>query len=409
MAEDDSGHEAPTRRDYVKYGGAVVGGGLLAGCSGGESGATSVGTSTESTTGAKTNTPEDESYSVTMSPVGTVEFESVPESAMVYSQLYADAAVALGHGGAVNSLGFSWYGDILDFFLDSLDIISPDWGSLPQIYNDGLDKEVLYELDSDVHLMDPTWALSSAFGWSRVDVDEIAENVGPWFGNYFSRLNGSPPDAYAGSYEYYTMWEIVEKVSQVFREEGRYDALATVRADLRNEIASKLPEERPSVALTMYSEEEFRVYFLNEPGYARSFTRPFGATDVFAEMGGLEENTGWLDFEGMLELDPDVILQFWGITPDTNMAEMRTALESHPVGKELTAVRNDRVYASGVGGQGPIMNLFQLEMTAKQLYPEQFGEWPGYVDGEPYPEIPDEERLFDRQRVADVVNGEFEQ
>jgi hypothetical protein len=45
-------------------------------------------------------------------------------------------------------------------------------------------------------------------------------------------------------------------------------------------------------------------------------------------------------------------------------------------------------------------------MTAKQLYPGRFGEWPGYENGEPYPEIPEAERLFDRQRVADVVRGE---
>ena len=34
------------------------------------------------------------------------------------------------------------------------------------------------------------------------------------------------------------------------------------------------------------------------------------------------------------------------------------------------------------------MNLFQLEMTAKQLYPDRFGEWPGYSSGDPYPENP---------------------
>ena len=34
MTDDVTEYEAPTRRDYVKYGGAVVGGGLLAGCTG---------------------------------------------------------------------------------------------------------------------------------------------------------------------------------------------------------------------------------------------------------------------------------------------------------------------------------------------------------------------------------------
>jgi acetylornithine/succinyldiaminopimelate/putrescine aminotransferase len=51
------------------------------------------------------------------------------------------------------------------------------------------------------------------------------------------------------------------------------------------------------------------------------------------------------------------------------------------------------------------MNLFQLEMTAKQLYPERFGAWPDHTHGEPYPEIPAAERLFDRDRVAAVVTG----
>lgn len=35
MADDSGRREAPTRREYVKHGGAVVGGGLLAGCTGG--------------------------------------------------------------------------------------------------------------------------------------------------------------------------------------------------------------------------------------------------------------------------------------------------------------------------------------------------------------------------------------
>jgi hypothetical protein len=64
------------------------------------------------------------------------------------------------------------------------------------------------------------------------------------------------------------------------------------------------------------------------------------------------------------------------------------------------------VYAGGVRNQGPVINLFQLEMTAKQLYPDQFGDWPTYTGG-PYPEIPTDEQLFDRQRVADIINGDL--
>ncbi|WP_171814693.1 hypothetical protein [Halopiger xanaduensis] len=35
-----------------------------------------------------------------------------------------------------------------------------------------------------------------------------------------------------------------------------------------------------------------------------------------------------------------------------------------------------------------------------------FGEWPTY-EGGPYPEIPEGEQLFDRQRVADIINGDI--
>lgn len=34
MSRDDTTQEAPTRRDYMNYGGTVVGGGLPAGCTG---------------------------------------------------------------------------------------------------------------------------------------------------------------------------------------------------------------------------------------------------------------------------------------------------------------------------------------------------------------------------------------
>lgn len=86
------------------------------------------------------------------------------------------------------------------------------------------------------------------------------------------------------------------------------------------------------------------------------------------------------------------------------MAEVRANLEDHPVGSQLSAVQNERVYAQAARYQGPILNLFQLEMTAKQLYPDAFGEWPTYTE-RPYLEIPGEERLFDRERVASAING----
>ncbi len=91
-----------------------------------------------------------------------------------------------------------------------------------------------------------------------------------------------------------------------------------------------------------------------------------------------------------------------------DLEEIRTKLAEHEVASEITAVQEGNVYAQGARRQGPLLNLFQTEMTAKRLYPGQFGRWPGYVDGDPYPEISEEKRLFDRERVVDVINGNFE-
>jgi ABC-type Fe3+-hydroxamate transport system substrate-binding protein len=120
--------------------------------------------------------------------------------------------------------------------------------------------------------------------------------------------------------------------------------------------------------------------------------------------GELETNTV-VDFETLLEADPDVIFFLGGFEPGTSLPKRTEAFRSDPVASEITAVQNGRMYPQGARYQGPIMHLFQLEMTAKQLYPEQFGEWPTYEVG-PYPEIPADEQLFDREEVATAIRGE---
>lgn len=417
MTNERTNRAAPTRRTYLKYGGAVVGGGLLAGCtsdskSSGEE--TPTNTDAEATSSDATATEsgggDSGPYSVTMSPMGTVEFESVPANVMVYSLLYADMAVAYGHGDAVNSLGFDSEagGNTLDAYYERLDGVSFDREGLTQL-NTGsggvnIDKELFYELDSDLHMVDPALVLSFD-GWSKSDIDEIGETVAPWFGNTYSRQHSQPPKPYRDSYEYYTLWEIAEKVAAVFRERERYEALASVHDDLLGRIRSNLPpeDERPTVASVIFMQGTFYPSKINTEGFANAHVRPLGATDAFAE-GDVTYQTTY-DYETMLKVDPDVILHKFGVASYYDVAQISEAIGDHPVGNKLTAVKNDAVYPSGNPVQGPIMNLFQLEMTAKQLYPEQFGEWPEYTDGSPYPEIPEDEQLFDRTRVANIVAG----
>lgn len=111
--------------------------------------------------------------------------------------------------------------------------------------------------------------------------------------------------------------------------------------------------------------------------------------------------------EALLEADPDAMLTLWTVTETFDFGTLLQNLKDDPVGQELSAVKNDRVYPQGTRWQGPLMNLFQLEMTAKELYPEEFGAWPEYENGDVYPEFGADEQLFDHQRVEDIVNGAF--
>jgi ABC-type Fe3+-hydroxamate transport system substrate-binding protein len=411
MAGEPVGDEIPTRRDYLKYGGTVVGGGLLTGCLGEGSPADS-GSGKNSSAGRMT-TSDGNTYSVSMAPVGTVELTRVPENVMVYSLLCADAMVAYGQGGAVNSLGFSAEtgGNTLDAYYARLDGVSFDYEKLTQLKSGGnsgkiaVDKELFYKLSSDLHLIDP--ALMASFkGWNESDIEAIRENIAPWFGNNYSRNNTQPPKPYRDSYQYYTLWQIAEKVSRVFKREARFKKLSAVHAGLIDRIQSNLPpkESRPTVGSVIFTDGTFYPSKINTPGFANAHVRPLKSVDAFVA-SDVSYGTSY-DFETMLEIDPDRILHRYGIASYYNVGEIRKQLENHPIGSELTAVQKDRFYPSGTPVQGPIMNLFQLEMTAKQLYPGRFGEWPGY-DGGPYPEVPADEQLFDRQRVSAIVDGKF--
>jgi ABC-type Fe3+-citrate transport system substrate-binding protein len=202
----------------------------------------------------------------------------------------------------------------------------------------------------------------------------------------------------------------------VFQERERYETLASVHESMLQTIEADLPpeNERPSAALVLFStsDEKMWGYKLNHPGYYAAHTRPMGVTDALADAVGPgygdDGRNITLDYELLLEADPDVLLVFGPMTEYHDLEEIRTKLAEHEVASEITAVQEGNVYAQGARRQGPILNLFQTEMTAKQLYPGQFGKWPGYVDGDPYPEISEEERLFDRERVTDVINGNFE-
>ncbi|WP_336024651.1 ABC transporter substrate-binding protein [Halobellus salinisoli] len=385
---------ALTRRDYVRYGGAVVGGGLLAGCTGG-SGASTASTETDASAEETAQpTADDQSYTVSMEPVGTVTFESVPKRWIAYDGGYADMGVALGKGDGITGIGGAdrYY----TYVYDELPGVSVDRERIeanPEVRT----KEQFYELDNDVHLYDPNM-LVHWFDWGQSDVEEIADNVAPFLGNLIFRRSDGWHD-----YRYYTLYEAFEKVAEVFGEQERYEAFERLHDDFIAEIQRQLPpvDERPNVFLTYEGTTEpetFSPYRLNDKGTSKKQWRDLGVSDALAgtDIQNLSTtNRGELDYENLLEVGPDVIL-VRGHERKSASEFRETVLaymQDHPVGGELTAVKNARVYRGGYLNQGPIHNLFLTERAAKQLYPDVFGA------------VTSDSELFDRQRVADIVNG----
>jgi iron complex transport system substrate-binding protein len=118
----------------------------------------------------------------------------------------------------------------------------------------------------------------------------------------------------------------------------------------------------------------------------------------------LEKNWDKWDYEGLLEVDLDAIVFQFGFS-HVSAAEFDSLLDlmrDDPVGSQLSVVENDRLYRGGGSCQGPVVNLFQTEAAARQFYPESFGEWDGIKTLQA-----NSLGLFDRQRVANTVNGDI--
>ena len=375
---------ARTRRETLKYGSVAAALGL-AGCSdlaGQDGDGTPTGTG---------------SYTVEMAPAGEVTFESVPEQWATYYPGYADMGVALGLADDLTAVGqpSEYYVD----FYDEVSGLSVDTDSLTALWSDGIDKEIFYELDNDVHLISPE-NMKQSFDWTDEDLSEITENVGPFIGNRNYRRSDEWHD-----HRYYTMYEAFEIVSKVFQREDRYQAFKTFHDGVISDIRSELPpeEERPSVLLTYEGStepENFSPYRLDDRGTNKKQWHDLGASDALANTSVDQlsaENRSELDYENLLTIDPDVILIRGH--QEKSPAEFRETVLSymrdHPVGSELTAVQNGRVYRGGLLWEGPVQNLFLTEQGAKQLYPGQFGDVGGTRE------------LFDRGRLADIITGDI--
>jgi len=401
MPPETDGREDSTRREYVKYGGAVVAGGLLAGCAGdGGSGtpeptetatATPTGTAAADTgapTETATATPED-SYAASIEPVGTVEFEDVPETWFPYTGDWADMGVALGQADGLAAIGVRRrFGAHL---YEELPGVSVDKSALTQLWQDGTDKEVFFELDADVHVIDPNFMINR-LQWSRADVEEVGERVAPFFGNAsFTQVYGWH------DYTHYSLYDAFEKLATAFRERARFEAFKSYHDEVVADVQSRVPSGSPDVAVLVPADvppEAFWPYRIGS-GIQSKHWNDLGVDDALlkGDITDAQAGGGRIDFETLLEVDPDVIaVRLPGqITQEWVDENVTAAMRDHPIGGELSAVRNDRVIYGGMTYQGPIIHLFQLETAARGIYPDEFGG----------------EQLFDRERVAAIVRGDL--
>ena len=386
------------RRRFLGLTGAALTG-ALAGCAGGDG--TGAGTPSDPMTEAPTDTEADTeaeaeaSYTVTMAPVGDVTFDSVPETFSVYESGYADMAVALGMSDGLLAVG-----NKARFHTDhytELDGVAVNEEGVTQLLGDSyaIDSELLLELNSDVHLVDPQWLLNNGFfKLEQDDLDNVTAETGPFVGNTIFRRTDSWHD-----YRYYTMYDAFEKVAQVFQREDRYEAFKQVHDETIADVSAKLPgpDQRPNALLCFGASDEpeaFSPYRLSGQGTNKKQFHDLGITDALAGTGisGLSvSDRGQIDFETMLEVDPDSILMR-GHETKTEEEFQNTVvsyMKDHSVASELTAVQNDMVFRGGPIYQGPIQHLFNLERFAKRYFPDSFS-------GE----------LFARAELSAAINGE---
>jgi len=401
------------RRSFMRSGAALTTIGL-AGCTGEDSPETSTGGRGDGTSGTPTDTPtatntatptasetetvtetatataSETPYSVSMEPVGEVTFESVPETWVANNGSWADMGVALGleppEGVWLPSRYHTQYYDEIPGVSVEREEIAKLWG------DSGVGKEQFYEFEADVHVIDPNFLINRSKSWEQGDIDEISEGVAPFFGN--SIFSGGYE--WHDEYEYYSLYEAFEKLAQAFRRTERYAAFESLHEEFQSNVADVVPSEgeRPSVAIFWAGgnePEEFSPYLIHE-GTSFKQWRDLEVRDALAntDVKDFHSSRARVGFETLLEIDPQIVL-FRGHENQTREEFQSTVvayMEDHDVASGLAAVQNGDVYRGGPLYQGPITNLVVTERATKQVYDV-------------------EETLFDRERVSDIVHGDF--
>lgn len=398
------------RRQLLASSASLIAAGF-AGCAGNTAGA---GENTEETTDAATTTATETDaeteaattadptpYTVHIEPNDPYTFEEVPQTYGVVSGPMLDIGMSLGiHPSATTGLErapLKFY-DLLGLEFDESQITKLASGA-----ESGYDKENFYAANADVWLI-PKSTVSRFTNWGESDYEEIESQTGPFLG---TPLRFAPTAAVSDDPNPYTLYEAFEKVATVFQRQEQFRAWQSLHDDLMSTIQDGLPpeDERPTVAAIWRGVNpdsgQFRIAPLHRLGNNTKSYYRVGLQDAFE---GRYPN-GPIGYEELLRVDPDYIGAVGGLTSSTHEAFVTNVIEpfeNNDNGQDLTAVQEGNVIRSGGQYMGPIVDMFSTEAVAKQVYPEQFGEWPG-----PVGELAEDEQLFDRQRLLDAVNGDL--
>lgn len=343
---------------------------------------------------------------VTMEPAGTWHVTQPPRRVVAYQAIEAEMALALGRGAdLVGMFDRQNLATLQRLYYDQLHGVRVPLGDIAEIpFAEQMDREIFYQLDPDVFLIDPRLPLVS-WGWGADDVKEIANRVAPFFGNFIRY----PRDGSWGpAYPRYSLDESFAIHAQLFGRQQRYRRFAEFRDKAISRIRDRLPppEQRPRICLINIGSkpEKGQFYLVNiSEGGAR--VRQYGDLGLEQSFDPKDHATGSFgecDYETLAEIDPPVIIVHWATTKCADAEEFRQRyvepMRNHPVGQRLRAVQEGMVLPGGTGEQGPITHLFQLEMVAQQLFPDRFGRWR-------WGQIP-EDPQFDRERLAAIIRGE---
>jgi iron complex transport system substrate-binding protein len=387
--DDDAAQ--PSRRTYLTAGSALLATALSAGCMTSSTGSdteTGDNTTADSATTTETDSSTDP-YSVSIEPMGSVAFDAPPETWVANNGSWADMGIALG----LDAPSALWLTSRYHTqYYDGVDGVDVDTNDMVSLYQDGVSKELFYELDADVHVMDPNFLRNRFKGWADDDVAEVRDRIGPVFGNC-SYAQHYP---WHEDYRYYSLYECFEKLARVFQRVDRYEAFETLHDEFQANLAPVVPgtADRPEVAVLWGVGTQPEQYYPYVIGHGTGFKhlRDLGVRDALAETSikDFHGSRAAIDLETLLEVDPEVImLRGYEAKSEREFRDTIVSfLESHDTAGALTAVENGDVYRAGGLYQGPITNMVLTERTAEQLYDV-------------------EQALFDRERVADVVAGDL--